>query len=140
MSQWKKENTNKKLSSLLTHEADCKAPNDTQIQSPTTVTVPSCYDVREIVSLCGLEKLSSHKKYSILKNHFKAAKLIFSEKFISMVAKGLAKLNTFVVALYIAKTKRAVYVINCALFSPTDKQKTLGSFANTGDKGWKYWY
>ena len=80
MSQWKKENTNKKLSSLLTDEADCKAPKDTQIQSPTTVTVSSCYDVREIVSLCGLEKLSSHKKYSILKNHFKANKTYIFRK------------------------------------------------------------
>ena len=75
MSQWKKENTNKKLSSLITGEANLEAPNDTQIQSPTTVAVSSCNDVREIVSCVGgLEKLSSHKKYSNLKNRFKANK------------------------------------------------------------------
>ena len=30
----------------------------------------------------------------------------------------------------------AVYYINCALFSPTDKRRALGSFVNTGYKGW----
>ena len=52
-----------------------EAPEDTQIQSPTTVTMSSRYNgIGEIVSLGGLEKLSSHKKYSILKNHFKLSK------------------------------------------------------------------
>ena len=64
----------KKLSLILAGEVDFEAPKDTHIQSPTTVTVSSCYDIREIVSLGGLEKLSSHEKYSILKNHFKPYK------------------------------------------------------------------
>ena len=29
-----------------------------------------------------------------------------------------------------------VYCINCALFSPTDERRALGSFVNTGHKGW----
>ena len=44
----------KKLSLLLAEEVDFEAPKNTQIQSPTTVPVPSCYDIREIVSLGGL--------------------------------------------------------------------------------------
>ena len=64
----------RKLSLILTGEADCETPKDTQMQWPTTVTVSSCYDIREIVSLGGLEKLSSHEKYSILKNLFKINK------------------------------------------------------------------
>ena len=65
----------KKLSLILAEEVDCEAPKDTQIQSPTTLTVSSCYDIGEIVSLGGLEKLSFHEKYSILKNHFKPYKI-----------------------------------------------------------------
>ena len=65
----------KKLSLILAGEVDFEAPKDTQIQSPTTVTVSSCYDIGEIVSLGGLEKLSCHEKYSILKNHFKTYKI-----------------------------------------------------------------
>ena len=34
------------------------------------------------------------------------------------------------------KREDAVYCINCALFSPTDKRRTMGSFVNTGHKGW----
>ena len=35
-----------------------------------------------------------------------------------------------------SKKEDAVYCINCALFSPTDKRRALGSFVNTGYKGW----
>ena len=42
----------KKLSLILAGEVDFEAPKDAQIQSPTTVTVSSCYDIGEIV--CGL--------------------------------------------------------------------------------------
>ena len=34
------------------------------------------------------------------------------------------------------KNEDAVYCINCALFSPTEKRRALGSFVNTGCKGW----
>ena len=52
---------------MFAGKIDCEAPKDTPIQSPTTVTVSWCYDNGEIVSLGGLEKLSSHEKCSILK-------------------------------------------------------------------------
>ena len=65
----------KKLSLILIGEVDFEAPKDTQIQSSTTATVSPCYDIGEIVSLGGLEKLSCHEKYSILKNHFKTYKI-----------------------------------------------------------------
>ena len=35
-----------------------------------------------------------------------------------------------------SKKEDAVYCINFALFSPTDKRRALGSFVNTGYKGW----
>ena len=35
-----------------------------------------------------------------------------------------------------SKKGDALYCMNCALFSPTDKRKALGSFVNTGYKGW----
>ena len=40
----------------------------------------SCHDIREIGSLGALEKLSSHEKYLVLKNHFKASKTFISPK------------------------------------------------------------
>ena len=54
--------------------------------------------------------------------------------------KGLAKLNTFIAALCIAKKEDAVYCTNFALFSPTDKRRALGSFAHTGYKSWNNIY
>ena len=35
-----------------------------------------------------------------------------------------------------SKKEDAVYYIYCALFSPTDKRRALGSFVNTGYKDW----
>ena len=36
-----------------------------------------------------------------------------------------------------SKKEDALYCINCALFSPTDERRALGSFVNTRYKGWK---
>ena len=55
---------------------------------------------------------------------------MFSRKFISMGVKGQ---TSFVYS----KKEDSVYCINCALFSPTDTRRALGSFVNTGYKGWK---
>ena len=44
------------------------------MQSPNAVTVSSCYHTGGIVPMSGLEKLSFHENYSILKNHFKLYK------------------------------------------------------------------
>ena len=35
-----------------------------------------------------------------------------------------------------SKKEDAAYCINCALFSPTDKRRALGSFVNTRYNGW----
>ena len=35
-----------------------------------------------------------------------------------------------------SKKEDAIYCINCALFSPTDKRGPLGFFVHTGYKGW----
>ena len=50
-----------------------------------------------------------------------------------MDGKGYEKLMTFIIALYIAKKKKkkdAVCRINCALCSPTQKGRILGSFGH----------
>ena len=39
-----------------------------------------------------------------------------------------------------SKKQDAVYCINCAVFSPTDERRTVGSFINTGYEGWNYTY
>ena len=126
----------KKLSQILAREVDFEAPKDTQIQSPTTVTVSSCYDIGEIVSLGGLEKLSSHEKYSILKNHFKPYKTYVFPKVHLHGCQRSCKIEYLHSSFVYSKKEDAVYCINCALFSPTDKQRALGSFANTGYKDW----
>ena len=58
----------KKLSLILAGEVDFEEPKNTHIQSPTTVTVSSYYDIGEIVSLGGLEKLSCHESYNTTSN------------------------------------------------------------------------
>ena len=126
----------KKLSLILAGEVDFEAPDDTQIQSPTTVTVSSCYDIGEIVSLGGLEKLSSHEKYSILKNHFKPYKTYVFPKVHLHGCQRSCKIEYLHSSFVYSKKEDAVYCINCALFSPTDAQRALGSFVNTGYKGW----
>ena len=79
-----------------------------------------------------MEKLSSDEKDSIMKNDFNANKtFIIPKNFISMDDKGYEKLMTFIIALYIAKKKKdAVCRINCALCSPTEKGRILGSFGH----------
>ena len=52
-----------------------------------------------------------------------------------MSGKGLKKLSTFIVALYLAK-KGAVYCATYALFLPSDKRIALGFFVNTEHKVW----
>ena len=126
----------KKLSLILAGEVDFEAPKDTQIQLPTTVTISLCYDIGEIVSLGGLEKLSSHEKYSILKNHFKPYKTYVFPKVHLHGCQRSCKIEYFHSSFVYSEKEDAVYYINCALFSPTDKRRALGSFVNTGYKGW----
>ena len=122
----------KKLSLILAGKVDCEEPKDTQIQSPTTVTVSSCYDIEEIVSLGGLEKLPSHEKYWILKNNFKPCKT-----FVPLHGRQRScKIKYLQSSFVYSKKEDAVYYINCALFLSTDKGRALGSFVNTGYKGW----
>ena len=122
----------KKLSLILAGEVDVEAPKDTQTQSPAIVTMSSYYDIGEKVYLGGLEKLSSHEKYSILKNHFKPYKTYVFPKVRPHGCQRSCKIEY----LHSSKKEDAVYSINCALFSPTDKRRALGSFVNTGYKGW----
>ena len=124
----------KKLSEILAGEIDFEAPKETQIQLPTTVSVSSCYDIGEIVSLGGLEKLSSHEKYSILKNHFKPYKTYVFR------CERSCKIEYLHSSFVYSKKEDAVYCTNFALFSPTDKRRALGSFAHTGYKGWNNIY
>ena len=55
---------------------------------------------------------------------------MFSQKFVSMGVKGLAKLNAFIVSLYIAKKKMQYTVLTVHYFH------LLRSFVITGYKGW----
>ena len=124
------------VSLILTGKVDFEAPKETQIQSPTTVTVSSCYDIGETVSLGGLEKLFSHEKYSILKNHFKPYKTYVFPKVHLHGCQRSCKIEYLHSSFVYSKKEDAVYCINCALFSPTDKQRALESFVTTGYKGW----
>ena len=126
----------KNFSLILAGKVDCEAPKDTQIQSSTTVTVSSCYDIGEVVSLGGLEKLSSCEKYSILKNHFKLYKSYVLPKVHLHACKRSCKIEYLDSSFVYSKKGDAVNCINCALFSPTDKRRALGSFVNTGHKDW----
>ena len=121
---------------MLAGEVDCETPKDTQMQSPTTVTVSSCYDIGEIVSLGGLEKLSSHEKYSILKSHFKPYKTYIFSKVHLYGCQRSCKIEYLHSSFVYSKKEDAVYCINCALFLPTNKRRALGSFVNNGYKGW----
>ena len=96
----------------------------------------SCYDIREKVSLGGLEKLSSHEKYSILKNHFKANKACIFQNFHLHGCQSSCKIEYFTIGFVYSKKEDVVYCSNCALVSPSDKRRTLGSFVNTGHTGW----
>ena len=126
----------KKLSLILAGAVDFGAPKDTQIQSPTTVTVLSCYQIGDIVSLGGLEKLSSHEKHSKLKNHFKPCKTYISPK-VHLHGCQSSCNNEYLHSSFVySKKENAIYCINCALFPSTDNQRALGSFVNTGYKGW----
>ena len=113
-----------------------ETPKDTQMQSPTTITVSSCYDIGEIVSLGGLEKLSSHEKYSILKSHFKPYKNYVFPKVNLHGCQRSCKIEYLHSSFVYSKKEDAVYCISCALFLPTDKRRALGSFVNIGYKGW----
>ena len=104
------------------------------MQSPTTVTVSSCYDIGEIVSLGGLEKLSSHEKYSILKSHFKPYKTYVFPKVHLHGCQRSCKIEYLHSRFVYSKKEDEVYCINCALFLPTDKRRALRSFVNTGYK------
>ena len=126
----------KELSLILTGEVAFEASKDTQIQSPTVVTVSSCYDIGQMVSLSGLEKLSSHEMYSILKNHFKPYKTYAFPKVYLHGCQRSCKIEYLYSSFVYSKKEDAVYCINCALFLPTDKRRALGSFVNTGYKGW----
>ena len=106
------------------------------MQSPTTVTVSSYYDIGEIVSLGGLKKLSSREKYSVLKNHFKPYKNYVFPKIHLHGCQRSSKIECLHSSFVYSKKEDAVYCINCALFLPTDKRRTLGCFVNTGHKGW----
>ena len=52
----------KKVSLITTGQVDCETPKETQMQLPTTVTVSSYCNIGNIISLGGLEKLSSYEK------------------------------------------------------------------------------
>ena len=126
----------KKLALIFAREVDCKAPKNTQIQSPTTVTVSSCYDIGAIVSLGCLEKPSSHEKYSILKNHFKPYKTYVFPQVHLHGNQRSCKIEYLHSSFVYSWQEDAVYCINCTLFSLTDKRRALGSFVNTGQKVW----
>ena len=88
----------------------------------------------------GLEKLSSHEKYSILKNHFKPYKTYVFPKVHLHGCQRSCKIEYFHSSFVYSKKEDAVHCIDCALFSPTDKRRALRSFANTGYKGWNNIY
>ena len=60
-------------------EVSCEAPKDAPIQSPTTVTVSSCYETGEIVSLGGLKKLSFFAITFFFRDHFEELQTVLSE-------------------------------------------------------------
>ena len=92
--------------------------------------------IREKVSLGGLEKLSSNEKYSILKNHFKANKTYIFQNVHLHGCQSSCKIEYLTSSSVYSKKEDVVYCINCALVSPSDKRRTLGSFVNTGHTGW----
>ena len=78
------------------------------MQSPTTVTVSLCYDIGEMF----IPKVHLHGCQRSCEIEYLHSSFVCSKK------------------------EDAVYCINCALFLPTDKRRALGSFVNTGYKGW----
>ena len=76
-----------KLSLILAGEVVSEAPNDTQIQSPTTATVLSCCDIGLIVSVGGLESFLPMKSTQYWKATSNLRQFLFSEKFISISVK-----------------------------------------------------
>ena len=61
---------------------------------------------------------------------------MFSQKLFSMGVKGLAKLNTCIVALCIAKKKMQYIVLVVHCFYPLISEEHWGLFVNSGYKGW----
>ena len=47
----------KKVSLITAGQVDCETPKETQIKLPTTVTVSSCCNIGNIISLGSLEKV-----------------------------------------------------------------------------------
>ena len=96
----------------------------------------SCYDVREIVSSGGLEKLPSHEKFSMLKNHFKANKTyIFSNVHLHGCQSSCNFENLNSRFVY-SKKEDALYCIHCALFHHLISEELWGLFVSTGHTGW----
>ena len=88
-----------------------------------------------MVSLGGLKKLFSYEKYSIRKNHFKTYKNIFPKVNLHGCQRS-CKIEYLHSSFVYSKKEDPVYCINCALFLLSEKPRGLGSFVNTGYKGW----
>ena len=125
----------KKLSLILAGEFDYKGKGHSDAIANYCYCV-TYYNIGEIVSLAGLEKLSSNKWYLILENQFKPHKTYVFPKVHFHVCQSTCKIDYLHSSFVYSKTKYAVYCINCALFSPTDNRRGLGFFVDTGYKGW----
>ena len=81
------------------------------MQSPNTFTVSSCHHTGRIVSMGGLEKLSSHENYSIWKNHLKLCKTYVFQKVNLHSSQRFCKIEYLHSSFVYCKKEGAVYCL-----------------------------